>query len=79
MPNANVIAGSHRLKHALRVLKERWLATDPAWTDTVRQRFEERYISPIDPASDAALIGMQKLADVLDKVRRDCSDRSETL
>jgi hypothetical protein len=79
MPNANVIAGSHRLKHALRALKERWLATDPTWTDTVRQRFEDRYISPIDPASDAALIGMQKLAEVLDKVRRDCSDRSETL
>ena len=32
-----------------------------------------------DPAVDAAVIGMQKLADVLDQVRRDCSDRSETL
>ena len=42
-------------------------------------RFEERYLGPFDPAVDAAVIGMQKLAEVLDQVRRDCSDRSETL
>ena len=51
----------------------------PTWNDSVRQRFEERYLAPLDPAVDAAVIGMQKLAEVLDKVRRDCSDRSETL
>jgi hypothetical protein len=77
MANANVIAGSYRLKHALRMLKDRWIATDPTWSDAVRLRFEERYIQPIDPAVDAALNGLQKIAEVLDMVRRDCSDRSE--
>jgi hypothetical protein len=79
MPNANVLAGAHRLKHAIRSLKERWLAADPTWNDAVRTRFEERYILPIEPAGDAAMNGMQKLAEVLDRVRRDCSDRSEML
>ena len=79
MANANVIAGSQRLKHAMRALQEHWRTVEPTWNDAARRRFEERYLSPLDPAADAALIGMQKLADVLDRVRRDLTDRSETL
>jgi hypothetical protein len=79
MPNAKVMAGSNRLKQALRALKDQWLITEPTWNDAVRTRFEERYLGPLDPAVDAAIIGMQKIAEVLDQVRRDCSDRSETL
>jgi hypothetical protein len=79
MANANVMAGTSRLKYAIRTLQERWRVTEPTWNDSVRQKFEERYIQPLDPAVAAALIGMQKLAEVLDKVRRDCSDRSEML
>jgi hypothetical protein len=78
MANAKVIAGSTRLKQTIRVLRDHWLTTEPAWNDSARQRFEERYLAPIHPAVDAAAIGMQKLADLLDQVRRDCSDRSET-
>jgi hypothetical protein len=78
MANANVIAGSSRLKHAIRALQEHWRGVDPTWNDAVRQRFEDRYLAPLDPAADAALYGMQKLSEVLDKVRRDLTDRSET-
>jgi hypothetical protein len=76
MANANVVAGSNRLKHAMQGLRDKWRETEPTWNDTVRRRFEERYILPIDPAVDAALAGMYKLAEILDRVRRDCSDRS---
>jgi len=76
MPNANVMAGSNRLKHAIRALREHWLTTESTWNDSVRQRFEDRYLKPLDPATDAAVIGMQKFAEVLDRVRRDLSDRS---
>jgi hypothetical protein len=79
MARPNIIAGGNRLKHAIKVLRDQWLAVEPAWSDAVRRRFEERFIFPIDPAGDAALIGMQKLGDVLDQIRRDCSDRSEAL
>lgn len=79
MANANVVAGSHRLKLALRTLRERWQLVDPTWDDAVRRRFEERYLAPLDAAGDAAVIGLQKLADVLDKVRRDLTDRGEPL
>lgn len=79
MANANVMAGSNRLKHAIKTLQEHWLATEPTWNDAVRRKFEERHLMPLDPAVDAALIGMQKLAEILDQVRRDCSDRSQML
>jgi hypothetical protein len=79
MPNAKVLMGSNRLKQTIRVLKDQWLITEATWSDVVRRRFEDRYLGPLDPAVDAAVTGMQKMAEVLDQVRRDCSDRSETL
>jgi hypothetical protein len=78
MGSTNVIAGANRIKSAMKALMERWLTTEATWNDSVRQRFEERYILPLDPAAEAAINGMRKLANVLDKVHRDCSDRSET-
>jgi hypothetical protein len=79
MPNAKVMAGSTRLHQTIRALREQWLVTEATWGDSVRQRFEERHLAPLEPAVDAAINGMQKIAEVLDKVRRDCSDRSESL
>ena len=79
MPNAKVMAGSNRLKQTLRALKDQWLVTEATWGDQVRRSFEDRYLGPLDPAVDAAINGMQKMAEVLDQVRRDCSDRSESL
>jgi hypothetical protein len=77
MPNAKVIAGSNRLGQTSRILRDQWLATEATWSDSVRQRFEERYLAPLESAVDSAVNGLQKLAEVLDHVRRDCSDRSE--
>ncbi len=79
MPNARVLAGAGRLKQAARSVRDQWLMTEETWTDSVRKRFEDRFLSPLEPAVDAAVHGMQALADVLEQVRRDCSDRSESL
>ena len=79
MPNARVMAGSTRLNQTIRALKDQWLVTEETWGDRVRQRFEERYLAPLEPAVDSAINGMQVIAEVLDQVRRDCSDRSESL
>jgi hypothetical protein len=79
MANAKVLAGSTRLGQTIRAVRDQWLVTEATWTDSVRQRFEERYLAPLDPAVDAAVNGLQKISEVLDQVRRDCSDRSEIL
>lgn len=77
MANAKVLAGATRLKQTIRILNDHWIITEATWGDAVRRRFEERHLDPLAPAVDAAVAGMQKLAEVLDQVRRDCSDRSE--
>jgi hypothetical protein len=79
MANAKVVAGATRLKQTIRILNDHWMLTEATWTDSVRRRFEDRHLAPLSPAVEAAVIGLQKLADVLDQVRRDCSDRSEIL
>ena len=78
MPNARVMAGSTRLNQTVRALKDQWLVTEETWGDSVRQRFEDRYLAALEPAVDSAINGMMKIAEVLDQVRRDCSDRSES-
>ncbi|MFO0892116.1 MAG: hypothetical protein U0790_23635 [Isosphaeraceae bacterium] len=77
MRNAKVVAGANRLNQCQRVLRDQWLITEATWGDAVRAKFDDRYLGPLDPAVDSALNGMAKLAEVLDQVRRDCSDRSE--
>jgi hypothetical protein len=77
MANAKVAAGSIRMEQAFRELRDQWLVTEATWGDAVRRRFEERHLAPLEPATDAAKVGMQKLAEVLDQVRRDCSDQDE--
>ncbi len=79
MPDAKVLAGSTRLHQTIRIIQDQWLLTEATWNDSVRQRFEERYLAPLDTAVDSAINGMQKVAEVLEQVRRDCSDRSEVL
>ena len=78
MPNAKVLAGSHRLEQTARVLRDHWRLTEASWSDAVRQRFEEQHLAPLESAVDSAINGIKAIAEVLDQVRRDCSDRSES-
>jgi len=77
MPNAKALAGSHRLAQCFRLLRDQWLATEVTWSDSVRQRFEERHLAPLESAVDSAVNGIGTIAEILEQVRRDCSDRSE--
>ena len=79
MPNAKALAGSHRLAQCFRLLRDQWLATEAHWSDSVRERFEERHLAPLESAVDSAVNGIQTMAEILEQVRRDCSDRSELL
>ncbi len=79
MANAKVIAGVNHLKQTIRALRDQWQITETTWTDAVRTRFEDRYLAPLETAVDSATNGMEMIAEVLDQVRRDCSDRSEVL
>jgi hypothetical protein len=77
MPNAKALAGSHRLAQCFRLLRDEWLATETTWSDSVRRRFEEQHLLPLESAVDSAVNGISSMAEILEQVRRDCSDRSE--
>jgi hypothetical protein len=79
MANAKVVAGATRIKQTIRILNDHWMQTEATWTDSVRRRFEDRHLAPLSTAVESAAAGLQKLAESLDQVRRDCSDRSEIL
>ena len=66
-------AGSARLKHAMKTLLERWDATRDQWDDKVARDFEKNHLLPLEQQVEHALRGMDKLGEILNKVRSDCS------
>jgi hypothetical protein len=64
-------AGTARLKHALKTLREHWDITRERWADAVAQDFEKNHLDPLEHQVDHALRGMDKLTEVLTKIRQD--------
>jgi hypothetical protein len=66
-------AGSARLNHALRTLRERWDDTKGSWSDQVAREFEKNHLAPLEAQANTAIRGMEKLSEILHKLRQDCS------
>lgn len=75
--SANVSSAANRLAHTLREILDRWDVTKETWNDAVRRDFEAHHLAPLEGAVKVASSGMSDLADVLQKCRRDCSERNE--
>jgi hypothetical protein len=68
-----MIAGSAMLNHALKTLRERWDDTRGYWSDQPARDFEKNHLAPLETQSDNAIRGMEKLSEVLSRLRHDCS------
>ncbi len=68
-------AGAARLKHALKTMRENWEITRETWNDGVARDFEKNHLLPLDQQVNTALRGMDKISEVLGKVRAECGDR----
>jgi hypothetical protein len=66
-------AGAARLKHAMKTLKERWDITRESWDDAQSRDFEKNHIAPVDHQVTTAIRGMDKLNEILARVRQECS------
>lgn len=66
-------AGSARLLHSQKTLRERWDEVKEQWSDQVARDFEKNHLLPLDQQTSLAIRGMDKLAEVLHKIRQDCS------
>ena len=73
MKVADLTTGSARLHHALKNLKARWEQTQNDWHDPVSRKFEEEYLSAIEPEVMATLERLSSLAQVLSAAEQECS------
>jgi hypothetical protein len=65
--------GRYQLYSSLETLCAHWDEVRPRWNDSVRQDFEEHYWNHVEPRVNAALAAMDRLAQVLAQLRRECS------
>jgi hypothetical protein len=66
-------AGSARLNHALKTLRERWDDTKGSWSDTAAREFEKNHIHPLESQTTNAIRGMEKLSEILQRLKHDCA------
>ena len=67
-------AGAARLKHALKSVREHWDVTKEHWADNVSRDFEKNHLMPLDQQVNTTLRGMDKISDVMSKVRSACGE-----
>ena len=67
-------AKSGRLQHALKTLREKWDIATETWDDPASRDFEKNHIVPLEQTTKHAIIGMEKLSEVLGKIRAQCKE-----
>ena len=58
----------------MRDLLQHWNETRETWDDATAQAFGERYIEQLEQAVNAALPAMEKMAEQLHRMQKDCED-----
>ena len=67
-------AQSGRLQHGIKNLRDHWELARETWDDQVAQDFEKNHLMPMDQLGRSAIIGMDKLADILAKLKKACEE-----
>jgi hypothetical protein len=67
-------AHSGRLHHALKHLREQWDITEEKWDDQVARDFERLHLMPLEQLTKGAITGMEKLSEVLGKIKAQCKE-----
>jgi hypothetical protein len=67
-------AHSGRLQHALKHLREQWDIAQDTWDDPVSREFDKMNIVPLEQNTKNAIVGMEKLSEVLGKIRSQCKE-----
>ncbi|MGC8553316.1 MAG: hypothetical protein ACP5O7_10680 [Phycisphaerae bacterium] len=68
-----VYEGRGQLAKSFGVLKVRWQETQNGWRDSASQRFEKKYLDPLETDVRLAAGAMDHISAVLSRVRRDCT------
>jgi len=57
----------------MKTLRDHWDLTCEQWDDHVSRDFDKNHMNPLEQQVEHALRGMDKLAEILTKVRNECS------
>ena len=68
----NLDVGRYRLYSATKLLQERWDKARMGWADTVREEFSREYLDPVEPSVDAVLGAIDRLGQVLARLKQEC-------
>lgn len=66
--------GSTKLTYAIKNLRKHWEQAKVHWQDQVAKDFESNHLFPLETRVNAVIRGMDKLAEVTTKVKRDCGE-----
>jgi hypothetical protein len=66
--------GSTKLTYAIKNLRKHWEIAKVHWQDQVAKDFEANHLAPLETRVNAVIRGMDKLAEVTAKVKRDCGE-----
>jgi hypothetical protein len=67
-------AQSGRLQHALKHLREQWDIAQDTWDDPASRDFEKNHLIPLEQNTKNAIVGMEKLTEVLGRIRGQCKE-----
>ena len=65
--------GRYQLYAAMKSLRERWEQTHETWRDAIRRQFTEDYWDPLELRVQSALAAIDRLAQVMNRAREECS------
>jgi len=68
----NLSSSKNRLVAITKELSKRWEETKNHWRDAKSQEFEQRYMIELFANVDKTITVMDKLNEVISKVRKDC-------
>jgi hypothetical protein len=68
----NLSGSKNRLTALTKELSNRWLDTKNYWRDAKSLEFEQRYMTELFAQVDRTINVMDKLNELLNKVRKDC-------
>lgn len=66
-------AGANRLTYTWKTLRAAWDEVAATWKDQVARDFEAQYLAPLEDRVHATARAMDKLAEVLERAKRECS------
>jgi len=74
MAMIDLYTGAAQLTDALEQLEAAWGRVQVSWNDEARRHFEAEHLETISPTIRLTLDAVNRLADVLSRVERECLD-----